>query len=100
MRLPCRGGSLSPGPAPACGKDPQEGGGAGEVSRLGDCQFLQVPSRGVWPGEQVLGQEQPPRERDLESLWAGRVHREAQQTQTFFLKNLLLPPRENPVSGK
>ena len=79
---------------------PTGGWGAGEVSRLGDGQFFQVPSRGVWPGEQVLGQEQPPRERDLESLWAGRVHREAQQTQTFFLKNLLLPPRENPVSGK
>ena len=53
-------------------------------------------ARGASIGERTA----PSRERDLESLWAGRVHREAQETQTFFLKNLLLPPRENPVSGK
>lgn len=59
MRLPCRGGSLSPGPAPACGRDPQEGGGQEKFHVWETAGFSECHQGSCGQGSKYWGKTSP-----------------------------------------
>ena len=77
MRLPCRGGSLSPGPPVACGRNPQEGGGL-EILHIWETADFPECHHGACGQGTSIGERAAPWREGSRVVWAGRVPREAQ----------------------